>query len=58
MVAMKVIGVILIGVALFLLFTMYEVTDLKGWFLALMVIPNLIVGALLIIPKEKEGYPE
>jgi len=58
MVAMKILGIILIGIAIFLLLVIYDVTALKGWFLALMVIPNLIVGALLIIPKEKEGCPE
>ncbi|MHA1131981.1 MAG: hypothetical protein ACTSQI_19785 [Candidatus Helarchaeota archaeon] len=55
---MKILGIILIGIAIFLLLVIYDVTALKGWFLALMVIPNLIVGALLIIPKEKEGCPE
>ena len=56
--AMRIIGFVLIGVALFLLIFVYEDSDCPGWFLAGMVIPNLIVGVLLAIAKEKSGYAD
>jgi hypothetical protein len=56
--AMRIIGIILIGIAVFLLFFVYENSSRPGWFLAGMVVPNLIVGVLLAVAKEKTGYQE
>ncbi|NVM52404.1 MAG: hypothetical protein HWN66_01790 [Candidatus Helarchaeota archaeon] len=56
--ALRIIGFILIGISIFLLIFIYEGSSRPAAFLFGMVIPNLIVGSLLVIAKEKKGYPE
>ena len=56
--ALRIVGIVLVGIAIFLLIFIYQGSSIPEWFLIAMVLPNLIVGVLLIIAKEKSGYPE
>jgi Na+/proline symporter len=56
--ALRIFGIVLIGVAVFLLIFVYENSTRPGWFLGGMILPSLIIGILLLIAKEKTGYAE
>ncbi len=56
--SLRIIGIVLVGIAVFLLFFIYEGSDRPILFPLVMIVPNLIIGLLLIIAKEKSGYPE
>lgn len=53
---LRIMGIVLVGVALFLLIFIYENSARPEWFLVCMVLPSLVVGILLIIAKEKSGF--
>lgn len=68
--AMRICGFVLIGVSLFLVtfflilpnlaccsYTFSQTSE-PLWFLVGMVIPGMAIGILLVIAKQKEGYPE
>lgn len=56
--AIRIIGLVLVGIALFLLIFIYQGSSRPLEFVLAMIIPNLIIGILLIVAKEKSGYPE
>ncbi|MHA1650950.1 MAG: hypothetical protein ACTSYB_12210 [Candidatus Helarchaeota archaeon] len=56
--ALRIFGFVLIGMALFLLIFIYEGSSRPFWFLFGMILPSLLTGILLVIAKEKSGYPE
>jgi heme/copper-type cytochrome/quinol oxidase subunit 4 len=53
---LRIMGFILIGIAIFLLIFIYKNSSRPELFLFCMVLPSLIVGILLVIAKEKSGY--
>jgi len=53
---LRIMGIVLVGIALFLLFFIYENSKCPEWFLICMVLPSFIIGIVLIIAKEKSGY--
>jgi hypothetical protein len=56
--ALRIIGFVLVGIAVFLGAFILEGSNDPLAFLLWMIIPNVIVGTLLIVAKEKSGYPE
>ncbi|HUX99867.1 MAG TPA: hypothetical protein VMV49_09955 [Candidatus Deferrimicrobium sp.] len=55
---LRIMGFVLIGVAVFLLLFIYEGSSNPEWFLGLMILPTLFLGIVLVIAKQKSGYPD
>jgi len=55
---LRLIGCFLVGIAVFLFIFIYEGSNHQSEFFLLMILPNLLIGILLIVAKEKKGYPE